>query len=146
MTGRGQKNGPGWRFLEHTADIRVEIYGTDMKEVFAHAALALTQVLSPEAKLAASDQLELNLQSGGYEDLLVEWLREILFQNQTTGFLAAEPRITELTPTRIKATLNGCYVDMEALRADFEIKGVTYHGLSIKKEEDTYIATVVFDV
>jgi SHS2 domain-containing protein len=122
------------------------MYGADMKEVFVHAAFALTQLLSPDAIIAASDRLDVDLEAGGYEDLLVEWLREILYRNQTSGFLVAEPRITELTPTRVKATLHGCYVDMEALRADFEIKGVTYHGLSIKKDNNTYTATVVFDI
>ncbi|MBM4327658.1 MAG: archease [Deltaproteobacteria bacterium] len=146
MTLHGKKNGRGWRFLEHTADIRIEMCGTDLKEVFVNAAFALSHLLGAKSDLPTSDKLEVDLEADGYEDLLVEWLRELLYRNQTSGFLVAEPRITTLTPTRVKATLRGRHVDMEAVGPDFEIKGVTYHGLSIRKDDNTYTATVVFDI
>lgn len=137
---------PGWIFLDHTADIRMEVHGETMEELFSNAARGLTSLLGSPWSGDADTVMAVNLEGGDYEELLVDWLREILFQNQARDFVLLEPHITRVSETGIEARLEGRLVQPGEERPDEEIKGVTYHGLSIEETEDGYCARIVFDI
>lgn len=137
---------PGWIFLDHTADIRMEVHGETMEELFSNAARGLTSLLASQSSGDADTAIAVNLEGSDYEKLLVDWLREILFQNQARDFVLLEPHITYLSETGIEARLEGRLIQPEEETPDQEIKGVTYHGLSIEETDDGYRARIVFDI
>jgi SHS2 domain-containing protein len=143
---RTAKAEPPWIFLDHTADIRMEVRGRTMEELFSNAARGLTSLLVSRASGHAETEIAVNLAGGDYEELLVDWLREILFQNEVRDFVLLEPRIVSLSETGIEARLEGRPVQPEQERPNREIKGVTYHGLSIEKTDRGYRARIVFDI
>jgi len=134
-----------WKFLEHTADIRMEVRGATLEELFANAADGLTSLLSPGPPLPAESELDVSVEGGDNEQLLVNFLREILFRFQVNGFVMTTCEIAFPEPTRLQARLHGRHVGSGEPQPDEEIKGVTYHDLTIRRN-DGYSVRIVFDV
>jgi SHS2 domain-containing protein len=134
-----------WRLLEHTADIRMEVYGKDLRELFVNAATGLTQLLRPEGGTIASHLGEVVLESTDAEALLVDWLREVLFCHEVRDLIFLGAETLELRPEKLAARVTWGLRPPDSELAT-EIKGVTYHCLSIAKRGDGYVAQVIFDI
>ena len=140
-----KKSDPGWELLDHTADIRMEVRGTTLEELFLNAADGLVSLLAPDAEAATDTEIDVVLDSDDAENLLVDWLREILFYNETRDFVPVQTEVMELSNRVMKARLVGG-VKLSGEEPVAEIKGVTYHGLSITKTGRGYTARIVFDI
>jgi SHS2 domain-containing protein len=145
MKSNRQKIDGGWRLLDHTADIMIEVWGASLEAVFLTAAEAVTAMLLPCTDVPAQTEFEVALEADTVEELLVNWLREILFHSQTRNLILVQARIEDLSKTVLKAKLY-FGVSRTACEPEFEIKGVTYHGLSIQEHDGTYSARIVFDI
>jgi SHS2 domain-containing protein len=145
MTKEPTKIDRGWSFLDHTADIRMEVHGTTLEEIFLNAARGFTSLLARESSAFPSIRFEVRLEADNIEDLLVDWLRELIFYHQTQGFIFSSADIGELSGTRLTAELAGRTLGPEE-EPEIEIKAVTYHGLSVQKSNAGYAATIVFDI
>jgi SHS2 domain-containing protein len=134
-----------WKLLEHTADIRLEVYGATLEGLFINAALGLSNIILPKAELTPQTELEIKVEADSAEELLVNWLRELLFLNQTRKLIMTHAQIIVFTETNLLAKVS--FADNPPdVESSFEIKGVTYHGLSIIKNSDGYSARIVFDI
>jgi SHS2 domain-containing protein len=134
-----------WKLLEHTADIRLEVYGATLEDLFINAALGFSNIILPEAELTPRTELEIKVEADSAEEFLVNWLRELLFLNQTRKLIMTHAQIIVFTETNLLAKVS--FADNPPdVEASFEIKGVTYHGLSIIKNSDGYSARIVFDI
>jgi SHS2 domain-containing protein len=140
-----KKSDPGWKLLDHTADIRMEIRGCTLEELFLNAAAGLVSLLAPDADAKTDIELDVVLDSDNAENLLVDWLREILFYHETRDFIPVKTQVIELSYKGMKAKLVGG-VKVSGEEPVAEIKGVTYHGLSITKNAEGYAARIVFDI
>jgi SHS2 domain-containing protein len=140
-----KKPDPGWILLDHTADIRMEVRGTDLEELFANAAIGMTRLIAEESEVGPESELEFSLKAYTVEELLVDWLRELLFVNQTTGFILIQPKIVEVSRTVLKARILG-RIKCPDEKPLAEIKAVTYHGLSVQVDDRGYSAKIVFDI
>jgi SHS2 domain-containing protein len=134
-----------YRFIDHTADIRMEVFGRDLRELFVHAALGFTEAVSGQAEPTGSVVFSLNIEADGVEELLIDWLRELLFRKETQGFIFREAHIHELTERLITAEVIGGVADPD-IYPEMEIKAVTYHGLKVEKTDSGYRAAIVFDI
>jgi SHS2 domain-containing protein len=145
MTKATKKNDPGWRLLEHTADIRMEVHGSSLGELFLNAARGFTNLLVLEPQGRPDTELELLLKADNVEELLVDWLRELLFHHQTHDFILVSADIEEISDTIVKAKVAGRTRGRDE-EPEIEIKAVTYHGLSVQKNDTGYAVTIVFDI
>ncbi len=134
-----------WRFLDHTADIRMEVRGSTLEELFVNAGRGLGSLLPWGFPDDSPQSLAVDLEAGDREELLVAWLREILYQHETTGFSFGGARIREFSDTRIAADLHSGVPGRES-ESELEIKAVTYHGLSIEETDQGLVARIVFDI
>lgn len=134
----------GWRFLDHTADIRLEVWGTSLERLFVNAARSLLTLLASPAQPDKKERIEVSIDGGETDELLVNWLREILFYSQTRRLVITDIHILELSESRLKASLMGVKAQV---RTDvLEIKGVTYHGSSIQENDKGFTARIIFDI
>jgi SHS2 domain-containing protein len=133
------------RFLDHTADIRMEVWGSSQAEMFESAVLGLVEVLIENIPESEDTEITVSVEGDGLEELFINWLREILFQHETTAFLPSSVEFTELTDSRLSAKLKGIYLNETDIR-DVEVKGVTYHGLTVERDRNGYKARVIFDI
>jgi SHS2 domain-containing protein len=135
----------GWTLLDHTADIRLEVRGRTMAELFENAALGLVDILFSAAAISPKTEAAISLQEDTSEELLVSWLREILFQYQTAGLVLASAEILEASERKLTAkVLYG--VPPEDCQPEVEIKGITYHGLTVQAHDWGHSARIIFDI
>ncbi len=136
-----------YEFFEHTADIGVRVHGATLAELFCNAAAALYETLGKFALADHSAQRFLKLQADSPEDLLHDWLAELLYDLETQHVIYDKLDITELKPQYLAAGLSGGTVDFARSQTNEEIKAVTYHELRVEQMADgSWRATVIFDV
>jgi len=140
-----------WKFLEHTADIYVEISGKSISELFLHATKGFSELLAPARLLEGPPDdfsLTWKFNGDGYDDLLMSWLKEMLYYSQVEGIVVTSADIHVLTPEVIEATIRGKELNSEEWldEADAEIKAVTYHNFRVGEVPGGYKAWVVFDI
>jgi SHS2 domain-containing protein len=136
----------GYRIFDHTADLGVEVTGATLEELYAGAALALFDLLTDLSSVRAGVAREIVVSGEDPADLLVNFLREILYGWNGDGFLMKSCLIREVKPKRLKALLRGEPFDPACHRIQQEIKAVTYHQASVEKMGDGWVARVIFDV
>lgn len=135
----------GWRLLDHTADIRLEVWGTSLEKLFIYSAKSLSTLLTSPTEPNSEEQIQVALEGGELDELLVNWLREILFYTQTRRIVVTEIDIVELSETSLNARLK---VRKKRIGAEtsIEVKGVTYHGISIRVNDQVYTAQIIVDI
>jgi SHS2 domain-containing protein len=135
-----------YRVFDHTADLGVEISAATIEELYAAVGFALFDLLTDLSKVRAGIAREIVVAGEEPADLLVNFLREILYLWNGERFLIKTCSIREATPQRLKALLRGETFDPDRHRMKQEIKAVTYHQASVRETAKGVIAKVVFDV
>jgi len=136
----------GYRIFDHTADLGVEVAGVSLEELYAGAAFALFDLLTDLSSVRAGVAREIVVSGEDPADLLVNFLREILYAWNGDGFLMKSCLVREVKPQRLKALLRGETFDPSRHRIKQEVKAVTYHQASVEKKGDVWEARVIFDV
>ncbi|OIP90007.1 MAG: protein archease [Syntrophobacterales bacterium CG_4_8_14_3_um_filter_58_8] len=135
-----------YRIFDHTADLGVEVTGASLEELYAGAALTLFDLLTDLSSVRAGGVREIVVSGEDPADLLVNFLREILYAWNGDGFLLKSCLVREVSPMRLKALLRGETYDPARHRIKQEIKAVTYHQAAVEKTAAGWRARVVFDV
>lgn len=136
-----------YEFFEHTADIGVRVYGGTLAELFHNAAAAMYEALGRFELADRQPDRTLELTAGSLEDLLHDWLGELLFDLEAHHVLYDKIDLTEVKPGHLAACLAGGTIDFARSETNEEIKAVTYHHLQVEQLPDaTWRATVIFDV
>jgi SHS2 domain-containing protein len=136
----------GYRIFDHTADLGVEVTGATLEELYAGAAFALFDLLTDLSAVRSGVAREIVVLGEEPADLLVNFLREILYAWNGDRFLMKSCLIREVSPQRLKVLLRGEPFDPARHRILKEIKAVTYHQASVEKTGDVWLARVIFDV
>jgi len=136
----------GFDVLDHTADIGIIARGTDIKQLFSNATLALFSLITELGSIEEKLNLTLQVESEDREGLLVEWLNELIYVFDARHVLVRRCDIENLTDTHIKATCHGENFDPTKHRLKRGIKAATYHMLKLEKNNDGYMAQVILDI
>ncbi len=135
-----------YKTFDHTADLGIEVYGKDQRELFVNAARALFDLITDLDKIEAKTSLSLNIEAVDREDLLVSWLRELLYFHQSEGYLLNDFVLQDLEEQSLRATVKGEVYETNRHALIREIKAVTYHQLKITQENEGWKARMVFDI
>ena len=68
-----------FRLIDHTADLGIEVFGNHLAELYTNAAMALFDILVQGHRDGAGLRRDLRFQGAEAADLMVNWLRELLF-------------------------------------------------------------------
>lgn len=132
-----------YKLLEHTADAMVEVYGQDLSERFGNAAYAMFDQITDVTKVEPKGELKIVLSADTREQLLVDFLQELLFAHDTEDFVFSEFDV-KTDGKKLEALARGEKFDEKRHTKRSVVKGVTYHRLEFDDEEGT--VTVLFDV
>ena len=132
-----------YRLLEHTADAMVEVHGKTMADLFSNAAYAMFDQITDIRKVRPKGELKIMLKAETREQLLVDFLQELLFVNDTEDLVFCEFDITTDGRT-LEAVVKGEKFDEEKHTKRSVVKGVTYHKLEFNDKKGTL--TILFDV
>ena len=132
--------------IEHTADIGIVAYGVDIDQVFSNAALGLFNLITDLDAIKENVQRDLELSSQDNENLLVEWLNELLYMFDVEHIVFKRFEVDKLDDCQLKARCFGEKINLQRDKIKREIKAATYHMLAIVKEDNIYKAKVIFDI
>jgi SHS2 domain-containing protein len=138
-----------YELLPHTADVGVRVFGRSKKELFENAAKAMFEMIADISKVEKKKAVGVHVKEKNFEELLVAWLREILYFYQTQKLLFSDFGVAEFNEDRIslKGYAHGEPFDEARHAIKKDIKAVTYHDLKIQKhpEKSLLFVDIVFD-
>jgi protein archease len=138
----------GHRFLDHTADLAVELEAPTLPALFAEALLAFTEAITEPTLVAEHRTRRFELTAPAPDLLLVDWLGELLYAFETADLLFRRAEVTLEESSggfRLAAEAHG---ELRGERHPIKvlIKAITYHGLEVAHTEGGWRARVVFDI
>ena len=134
-----------FEIIDHTADVGIIAYGADMRQAFVNAARALFSLITELDDVEEVLHRDIELTALGEEDLLVEWLNELIYQFDTEGVIFRRFDIIHLDSTQLKARSYGEKVDSSKHKLKTGVKAATYHMLKIDKGDGCKVQ-VLFDI
>ena len=135
-----------YRVFDHTADLGLEIYGKTVKELFANAAFAIFDSIADLENVCAAVERKIVIDGEGWEDLLVNYLREVLYLFNGESLLLNKFSIMEIDPQHLEGLVSGEIYDSSKHRIHTEIKAVTYHQISVRETPVGWTGRVICDV
>ena len=132
-----------YEFIDHTADIGVRAYGKNLSEAFENVAIGMFDVISDTAKIDKIGEYVIELEADNIEQLLVDWLSELLYIHETKNVLLSGFKV-KLDKNKLRARVYGEGLDKKKHPIKSEIKAVTYHILEVNEKEG-YVQ-VLFDI
>ena len=132
--------------MDHTADFGLEIFGTDPASLFQQAAMAMTDLIVDAAGLSGLQEKTITVQGDDWDDLLVNWLRELLYCWNGEGELVAKATVVAIEPTRITARVSFDPYEPQRHEIRNEIKAVTYHQAMAGPHGDGWMARIIVDI
>ncbi len=134
-----------FEILNHTADIGIIAYGSDLKRAFANAARGLFSLITELDDVEEVLHRDIELTASDEENLLVEWLNELVYQFDTEGIIFKRFDIIQLNSTHLKARGYGEKVDSVKHKLKTGVKAATYHMLKVDKNNGCRVQ-VLFDI
>jgi SHS2 domain-containing protein len=133
-----------YEILEHTADLRFRVTGRTLADAFAGAAMAVCGIMAPGC--TPGDVVRrVEISAEDTEELLADFLSELLYlaDAESLAFCSFEVGIEG---NRLTALCRGEEFRREKHGGGEEIKGISYSGLAIYKEGESYILEFIADV
>ena len=136
----------GYRILDHTADVGLEARGGDLAELFSNAARGMFAVMASPDTVRPDKELSVKVCADNLENLLVNWLSELLYLSASKGMLFSRFDIAQIDREQVVGKALGEPIDQARHELYSEIKAVTYHDLEVKKLDGDWMARVLFDI
>jgi len=135
-----------YRLTTRQSELAVKVTGGSQAELFANSAFALFDVMSDMEQIEIKERMPLEVEGTDRDDLLVNWMRELLYLYQGSGYLLKEFVIREVKDTSVKAEVCGEKVDPDRHEIKQEIAAVAYHQSRMTKTGNQWTAQLIFEV
>lgn len=126
-----------YRYLEHTADVGVEVLAPTLQDAFAEAGVALFGIMTDVTKFSPRDSVEISVSGHDLKSLLYEWLEELIYIFDTSGIVFVRMNVQKLQadPPSIKGLGWGEKFDPSRSPGGTEVKAITYHRMEVETSE-----------
>jgi len=139
-----------YKVIEHMADIGLQVFGETKEKLFQNAAWGMFSIITGSSALYKNENENywtIKCKGSNTEELLVEWLSELLYIHSTDFIILNDFVIERLTDNSLLAKTGGIKIKESPFDIEKEIKAVTYHNLQVlKNKKGSWEATVVFDI
>ncbi len=134
------------QYLPHTADIRMKIKGSSLKELFVAGMIGMGNILKEgfcNKNTPIDSRSKIEIHALDRTCLLIDFLSEILSCSYAEKSIYCKVEFLEFTSNEISAILFGT----RTIKYDEEIKAVTYHEAQVHRNRNKQWETlVVFDI
>ncbi len=139
--------------LEHMTDALIEVEADTLEHVFELAAKALVDVMIDVSRVDSKQELHIDVDGYDMENLLYNWLEYIMIILVSDHIALSKFNVSIDKPDgkystqyRLHAKAYGEPLNLEKHNYKVEIKGVTYHMMSIKESDGKYRLTFLLDL
>ncbi|RLC49142.1 MAG: hypothetical protein DRH57_00570 [Candidatus Cloacimonadota bacterium] len=150
-----------YEILNHTADLAIKVQSNTVKGLFYKCAIALTDLLFGSQYLfrhtpyalrimplfsiqQKAGKITLQITANNKEDLLVEFLGELLFHSICKYRYFFDFKWKKFTEQEI--IVDCLFHNLKAIDLKMDIKAVTYHNIKIKKDNNNFSVIITFDL
>ena len=135
----------GFSEVDHSGDVGIEATGRSFGELVENATRGLFGLMYRGTVTPAIERA-VRGEGATADDILVDWLGEVITLAGVNGELYGEVAVTSVGPNRIEGVLRGEATDADRHDLRFDVKAATYHGLKVEEAEDGFRARVIFDL
>lgn len=136
-----------YEIIEHTADVGLKVNGTTLKELFENAASGMFYIVAHKKSSSNKHKkIQIKKEVEDFEELLVDWLSELLYIFDSQKILFSNFKILELNNSGVIGEAFGEKIDPSKNTLQTEIKAVTFHGLKIEEDKNGFSCKIIFDV
>ena len=135
-----------FRFLNHTADLAIEIYGQSLKDLYENAGQALFAVITDPSKVEGRVERGIALTYNNLETLLVDWLGELLYLHDAEGLIFRRFEVQSIGSGQFEARAWGEFFQAGRHVIRTGVKAVTFHQLEVKQQRARWRARVILDL
>ena len=135
-----------YRLTARQSELAVRVVGHSQADLFANSAFALFDVMTDIEKIEIKEQLPLEVEGTDRDDLLVNWMRELLYLYQGSGYMLKEFRIRDVKDTVVKAEVCGEKIDPDRHEIRKEISAIAYNQGRMQKTGNQWTAQLIFEI
>ncbi len=139
-----------YHFIDHTADIAVEVSAENYEDLFIISAQAWRDSVIDEFSSENLQEKVLEFSDNSIEELLVHYLSELNYLLLGKKWIAAgvkRIRINKIkNEWKFTAIIFGAPIDEQKHKIKIEIKAVTFHQMDVKFIVGVYKTRIVFDI
>ena len=141
----------GYKFIEHTADVKVRSWGSNLEEAFSQAALGLMATISPNLEKINHELVrEIKVESEDKYALAIDFLTEFLYIFDVENLIFNEINVQSIKLKNdnyeLKALAKGESFDKKIHEIGTEVKAITYSFMNIEEKKDRVTMDIVFDI
>jgi len=141
------ENQKKYRITKHQSELAVKVVGASQADLFANSAYTLFDVMVADLdKVDCKEHIPLEIEGTDRDDLMVNWMRELLYLYQGSGYLLKEFQIREVKDTIVKAEVSGEKIDPDRHEIKQEIAAIAFHKSRMDKTGNQWTAQVIFEV
>ncbi len=123
-----------YKLLDHTADIRIQAFGTDLNEIFENSAYALFDQIVDLSTVVPKGEEKIEIEARSADSLLVDYLNELIFIESAMGILFSSFSVN-VRGTHLRSSARGEKIDRKRHLLKDDVKAVTYHMLELNIEK-----------
>jgi len=138
-----------FKFLEHTADVKFQAFGSSIERAFENSALAMFNSMY-DGRVLRKIKKRIKVRGKDFENLLYNFLEELLFLLDSKNFFLSSCKVKiDEEKLKLDASLEGDKASNYKISLD--VKAVTYNSMFVRQEGKTkktkkFITQVVLDV
>ena len=141
------ENQKKYRITKHQSELAVKVVGASQADLFANSAYTLFDVMVADLdKVDCKEHIPLEVEGTDRDDLMVNWMRELLYLYQGSGYLLKEFQIREVKDTIVKAEVAGEKIDPDRHEIKQEIGAIAFHKSRMDKTGNQWTAQVILEV
>jgi SHS2 domain-containing protein len=140
------ENQKNYRLNKRQSEIAVRVSGASQADLFANSAFALFDVMVDIQAVEGKERLPLEVEGTDRDDLMVNWVRELLYLYQSSGYLLREFHIHDVKDTIVRAEVAGEKIDPDRHEIKQEIASVAFHKSRMEKTGNQWTAHLIFEI
>lgn len=140
---------PYYKYIEHTADVLFEAYGSTLEELFVQCALALEETQVNVEKIECKQETIISGKSKDVESLLFDFLDDLVYYKdaELLVFSKFKIKIEEKGDVcLLNCICSGEKLDFKKHDPRVDVKAVTMHMFKVEKINDGWKAKVLLDI
>ena len=142
-----------YEYLPHTADAEFRAYGKTMEEAFINAALAMANLTYDTKIIKPLMQKEIHVNGDTFQELVLHFLDEFIFLQDTEGFLLHDVVTLKITkgipikqiPIKLIALVQCDHYKKYEMHGQL-VKAATYNEMLIEQKKDQCMIQIVVDI
>ena len=139
-----------YRYLEHVGDAAIESTGDTLEQAFAEAGRAMIALMVKTRDLTPDADVEFEVSATTLEELLVEFLNELLSLQGLNDLIFTDCWVREIISMGIDYTISGKAVGVKPEKLHdklgHEVKAASYLGLKVEEKHGRFRVQCVLDM